>query len=122
MTRLGELAAAANDYYQAYIENRAWQLGISHLFDARDNIKPANPQEQEQRAKGILRSWRNNLPVGMPEAGAADGTRNGSGEGADFQGSGNDEGQNGTPADITEEAAKQIMQELGGMNISIPDK
>ena len=108
-----KLAAAANDYYQAYIENRAWQLSISHLFDARDNIKPANPQEQEQRAKGILRSWRNNLPVGMPEAGTADGTRNASAEGADFQGSGNEEGQNGTPADITEEAAKQIMQELG---------
>jgi hypothetical protein len=30
-----------------------------------------------------------------------------------LQGNGNDEGQNGTPADITEEAAKQILQELG---------
>ena len=108
-----ELAAAANDYYRAYIENRAWRLGIAHLFDPRDNIKLAHPKEQEQRAKGILRSWRNNLPVGMPEAGAEDGTPNGSGEGADFQSNGSDEGQAGTPADITEEAAKQIMQELG---------
>ena len=38
-----ELAAAANDYYQAYIENRAWQLGIPHLFDSRDNVKPTEP-------------------------------------------------------------------------------
>ncbi len=104
-----ELAAAANDYYQAYIENRAWQLGIPHLFDPRDNLKPADPKEQEHRAKGILRSWRSNLPIGLPEAAAGAGNEPGS----DFNGDSNAEDQTGTPADITEEAAKQIMQELG---------
>lgn len=106
-----DLAAAANDYYQAYIENRAWQLGIPHLFDARDNLNLADLKEREQRAKGILRSWRGNMPIGLPEPRAEAGERNE--EGSELQGNGNDEGQNGTPADITEEAAKQIMQELG---------
>jgi hypothetical protein len=106
-----DLAAAANDYYQAYIENRAWQLGIPHLFDARDNLNLADLKEREQRAKGILRSWRGNMPIGLPEPRAEAGERNE--EGSELQGNGNDEGQNGTPADITEEAAKQILQELG---------
>ncbi len=102
-----DLAAAANDYYQAYIENRAWQLGIPHLFDARDNVKPADPKERELRAKGIVRSWRNNLPIGMPAGGAlaADTVPNGTmSESADG---------NASATDVTEEAAKQIMQELG---------
>jgi len=60
-----ELARAANDYYQAYIENRAHHLGLGHLFDLKDNIKLENPHEKEQRRKGILRSWRNGLPIGM---------------------------------------------------------
>ena len=62
-----ELSKAANAYYQAYIENRAHQLGISHLFDPRDNVKlDASQSETEQRAKGILRSWRNGAPLGGP--------------------------------------------------------
>lgn len=101
-----DLATAANDYYQAYIENRAWQLGIPHLFDTRDNVKPTDPKEGEQRASGILRSWRNNLPVGMPASGASTSNTvaNQSLESEDASSS---------AADVTEEAAKQIMQELG---------
>ena len=77
-----KLAAAANDYYQAYIENRAWQLGASHLFDPRDNIKPADPREHEQRANGILRSWRNNRPIGAPTAASEAGRRTAPGTGS----------------------------------------
>ena len=102
-----DLAAAANDYYQAYIENRAWQLGIPHLFDGRDNLKPTDPTEREQRAKGILRSWRNNLPVGLPVSGASfNGT-------AATVASSESEDVSGSATDVTEEATKQIMQELG---------
>lgn len=102
-----DLAAAANDYYQAYIENRAWQLGIPHLFDGRDNVKPTDPAEREQRAKGILRSWRNNLPVGLPGSGAS---FNGA---AATAAASESEDVSGSATDVTEEAAKQIMQELG---------
>ena len=102
-----DLAAAANDYYQAYIENRAWQLGIPHLFDGRDNVKPTDPTEREQRAKGILRSWRNNLPVGLPVSGAS---FNGA---AATVAASESEDVSGGATDVTEEAAKQIMQELG---------
>jgi len=107
------LAAAANDYYQAYIENRAWQLGIGHLFDARDNLKPADPKEQEHRAKGILRSWRNNLPIGAPEAAAEGEAPSSTKEESDFEGDGIEGGPERNPAGITEEAQEQIMQELG---------
>jgi hypothetical protein len=102
-----DLAAAANSYYQAYIENRAWQLGIPHLFDSRDNVKPADPKEREQRASGILRSWRNNLPIGMPSSAANtnSGTPNRASSESDDAG--------GNATDVTEETAKQIMQELG---------
>ena len=102
-----DLAAAANGYYQAYIENRAWQLGIPHLFDTQDNVKPTSPQEREQRAKGILRSWRNNLPIGMPadSANAGSATANSAVSESDDA--------SGSAADVTEEAAKQILQELG---------
>lgn len=102
-----ELAAAANSYYQAYIENRAWQLGIPHLFDSRDNVKPADPKEREQRASGILRSWRNNLPIGIPASAANtnSGTPNRAFSESDDAG--------GNATDVTEEAAMQIMQELG---------
>jgi len=62
-----ELSRAANSYYQAYIENRANQLGISHLFDPKDNVKlEASRSETEQRKQGILRSWRNGTPLGAP--------------------------------------------------------
>ena len=104
-----ELAAAANNYYQAYIENRARQLGISHLFDVRDNVKLADRKEQEQRARGILRSWRNNLPLGMPASSASANSATGRG-GASGSGDGS---LSGTAPDATEEATKQIMQELG---------
>lgn len=97
-----DLAAAANGYYQAYIENRAWQLGIPHLFDPRDNLKPTDPKEREQRASGILRSWRNNLPIGMvANCAAANGAVSESDD------------ARGCATDVTEEAAKQILQELG---------
>jgi hypothetical protein len=102
-----DLAAAANDYYQAYIENRAWQLGIPHVFDGHDNVKPTDPTEREQRAKGILRSWRNNLPVGLPVSGAS---FNGA---ASTVAASESEDVSGSATDVTEEAAKQIMQELG---------
>jgi hypothetical protein len=60
------LSQAANDYYQAYIENRAYELGIPHLFDTKDNVKEgASASESEQRAKGILRSWRDGVPIGL---------------------------------------------------------
>jgi hypothetical protein len=61
-----ELAHAANDYYQSYIENRANQLGLAHLFDARNNLQETAPTEMEQRTKGTLRSWRYGLPIGRP--------------------------------------------------------
>ena len=93
-----DLAAAANDYYQAYIENRAWQLGIPHLFDSRDNVKPTDPTEREQRAKGILRSWRNNLPVGLPVRGAS---FNGA---AATVAASESEDVSGSATDVTEEA------------------
>ncbi len=102
-----DLAAAANSYYQAYIENRAWQLGIPHLFDSRDNVKPTDPKEREHRASGILRSWRNNLPIGMPVSTV--GTKSATANGAMSE----TDGANGSATDVTEEAAKQIMQELG---------
>lgn len=102
-----DLAAAANNYYQAYIENRAWQLGMPHLFDGHDNVKPTNPAEREQRAKGILRSWRNNLPIGMPASGTHAGSAVASGAASESEDTG------GGATDVTEEATKQIMQELG---------
>ncbi len=100
-----DLAVAANTYYQAYIENRAWQLGIPHLFDSRDNVRPTAPKEREQRAKGILRSWRNNLPIGMPAGEATTGSAPSS--------AATWESNDASGSDVTEEAAKQIMQELG---------
>ncbi len=77
------LSQAANDYYQAYIENRAFELGVAHLFDPHDNVRDRGyleahlPQgaklaevdalvsasEAEQRDKGILRGWRFGLPI-----------------------------------------------------------
>ena len=64
-----ELSRAANSYYQAYIENRANQLGISHLFDPEDNVKlEASQSETEQRKQGILRLWRNGTPLGSPSS------------------------------------------------------
>jgi hypothetical protein len=77
------LSHAANDYYQAYIENRAFELGIAHLFDLHHNVRDRGylearlPQganlaevdalvsasEAEQRDKGILRGWRFGLPI-----------------------------------------------------------
>lgn len=58
------LADAANGYYQAYLENRATELGVNHIFETRDNFKPDSVVEKEQRAKGILRSWRGGKPYG----------------------------------------------------------
>lgn len=95
-----ELAAAANNYYQAYIENRAWTLGLSHLFDPGNNVRPADSAESEQRTKGMLRSWRNNLPIGIPA-------------------SESDAAFNRLPTDFddaaedTGEATKQVLRELG---------
>ena len=102
-----DLAAAANNYYQAYIENRAWHLGIPHLFDTRNNVNPANLKEQEQRAKGILRSWRNNLPIGMPASGASANSATANGGASESEDGG------GSETNVTEEATKQIIQELG---------
>ncbi len=101
-----DLAAAANTYYQAYIENRAWQLSIPHLFDSRDNVRPSDPKEREQRAKGILRSWRNNLPIGRPASEAIAASA--------MAGAVTSESEDaGSATDVSEEATKQIMQELG---------
>lgn len=98
-----QLAAAANDYYQAYIENRAWQLGVAHLFNSRDNVRLKDPKEAELRAAGTLRSWRNNLPLGGtgPLTNHADRERSQE-EGAD---------ENGTPA--ATDAERQVQLELG---------
>jgi len=101
------LAAASNDYYQAYIENRAWQLGVPHLFDTRDNVRPTDPKEREQRATGILRSWRNNLPIGTPSSAPPAGSAVANGALSES------EDASSSATDVTEEAAKQIMQELG---------
>lgn len=57
------LAKAANNYYQAYIENRAHELGISHLFNPVNNVQTQHPKEKAARERSILRSWRNGLPI-----------------------------------------------------------
>jgi hypothetical protein len=65
----GMLADAANNYYQAYLENRAYELGISYLFDAKNNVHQDDQNEKDQRAKSIFRSWRNTngqmSPIGL---------------------------------------------------------
>ena len=61
-----DLSNAANDYYQGYIENRAFELGLSHLFDPKNNIREDAPTDAEKRnrANMTLRSWRNGVPIG----------------------------------------------------------
>jgi hypothetical protein len=95
-----KLAAAANDYYQAYIENRAWELGVPYLFDSRDNVRIKEAKEAQLRAAGTLRSWRNNLPLGIPDA-LANPALKAPTEGADES------------AQNTEDADQQVRQELG---------
>ena len=64
-----EKTKAANNYYQAYIENRAHILEIDHLFDTKNNIKEgASASETRHRKTGILCSWRDGLPINKPEA------------------------------------------------------
>jgi hypothetical protein len=115
-----ELARAANDYYQAYIENRAHQLGIGHLLDAKENIKLAHQREKEQRAKGILRSWRNGLPIGMPtQIETASSVRSGTApeeaESEDDETAVSATEIEATAADEMAHAQEQIVKDLGGL-------
>ena len=61
------LADAANRYYQAYLENRAFELGVSHLFNTRKNSNSTasqatqSLQELQTRKEGTLQSWVNGV-------------------------------------------------------------
>ena len=55
----GMLADAANKYYQAYLENRAFELGIPHFFNTRKNSNSTTKQETQLRKDALLQSWVN---------------------------------------------------------------
>lgn len=67
-----QVIKATNDYYQAYIENRAYELGISDLFNPVENVRVEDAAQKKARGGSLLRSWRNGMPVGLvikPETG-----------------------------------------------------
>ena len=61
------MAEVANDYYQAYLENRAFELGISYLFDTANNTRPNNCRELLHRQKQTIKSWENGQLVLAPD-------------------------------------------------------
>ena len=66
-TDASERSEAVNRYYQGFIENRAHTLGLSHLFDAEQNIRlDSHPAEKEQRSLGVLRSWVSGTLLNKP--------------------------------------------------------
>lgn len=111
-----EVIQATNDYYRAYIENRAHQLGLDHLFNSRDNVQL--DREKEHRAAGTLRSWRHGMPLGLPVSASPDTETDeiASGE-ARWDDDDTVERQDDLDpeADVTESALAQMARELGGV-------
>lgn len=63
--------AVVNQYYQAFMENRAFDLGLDYIFDSQENFHLDNVKECAHRNSGLLRSWANGLPV-LPRLGGTD--------------------------------------------------
>jgi hypothetical protein len=61
------VTAAVNDYYQAFLENRAHELGIAYVYDSQPPT-PNEEYEQLLRGQGILRSWFNGVAIAVPSS------------------------------------------------------